>query len=423
MIQIPPNLPDPTTPPRRPESANVQAVPAVLADKAGVNPGVVLNLPSPVLETPTDGMRPRDATSQPGTTQIDNEAGAVAVRQALGASGLEVTVRPGLNTAGLPERLMKLLAQMERLSGKTDVPVMWPQPTEVRAARPEQALFNLRRVLGDSMMFEMRRLQARLVPSAAVPTGSPTAAVAAASPGMATTQAATDQNGGAALIAQNLLPEFETVSSEVDAPAPGATRLAANLATPASAAPSDDVSDAPQPAAPADKKDVSARKPENKTEVRAGGVGEQDDALAEVLADDESSANQATMLRKADPLNADSQAIKDAVRLLLHGELRWQGELSPGVFARLLREDVWEEDPHAPGALIKGTLVSVDLDLPALGRLRVRGMFIKDSVRVTVLPQEGTRGALQAQMQDLRERLIRRGLDGAQVRLAEDENG
>ena len=111
------------------------------------------------------------------------------------------------------------------------------------------------------------------------------------------------------------------------------------------------------------------------------------------------------------------------MRLLLHGELRWQGELSPGVFARLQREAAWEEDPHAPGALVKGTLVSVDVDLPTLGRVRVRGMFIKDTVRVTVLPDESARNTFQAEFQALRDRLAGRGLEAAQVRLLEKDNG
>ena len=166
MIQIPPTLPEPTATPRRLEGGVVQAVPAVLADKAGVNPGVVLNLPPPVLETPTDGMKPRDATTQPGSTQIDNDVAMPAVRLAIGV-GADVEVRQALNTAGLPERLVKLIAQLEQLSDKAGAPVLWPAGEQLKASRPEAALLNLRRALGDSMLFEVKRLQTRLVPSAA----------------------------------------------------------------------------------------------------------------------------------------------------------------------------------------------------------------------------------------------------------------
>lgn len=405
MIQIPPSLPDSSNA-RRPEGTAVQTVPAVLADKSGVNPGVVLNLPTPVLETPTDGMRARDAATQPGATQVDQGSSAAAVR--LGAlADVAVEVRQGLNTDGLPQRLLNLLRQIEQLSGREGAAVLWPASEAVRAPRPELAFKNLRRALGDSMMFEMQRLQVRLVPSAAP---SPPVAVSGDEALALINEVLLDASGAESAPALML---GETPDATVDEELPQNRTTTAPDGRTASA-------EKNPPVAPSNQQGVQPPQarladPATQDGVESAKAGDQTETELPAQAAAPSS-------QRTESLDGDSQSIRDAIRLLLHGELRWQGELSPGVFAKLQREDAWEEDPHSPGALVKGTLVSVDLDLPVLGRLRVRGMFIKDSVRVTVLPQEPARGALQSEFEDLRSRLRDRGLDTATVRLGDRED-
>lgn len=416
MIPIPPSPPDPisTLTPRRVEGGGVQTVPAVLADKAGTNPDVVLNLPNPVLETRTGEMRPRDAVQKPPPTQIDRPAVSVSVRGASGAD-IDVDVRQGLNTAGLPERLLRLLMQLEQLSSKADAPVMWPASDQLKAARPEVALANLRRALANSMLFEVQRLQARLVPSAgpqgAIAPSRTDIPQAQADPMSAPMGPPLDADLGIGLsdaseASDQPLPARTAAAPERPAQTPG---LPGAPETPVMEDVSSPVTHPRQVAVePADDEKPITDKPERVTH-EAGTADEP--------------VSGSVWRRPGETLTAESSSIRDTVRLLLHGELRWQGELSPGVFAQLDREDFWEEDPHAPGALVKGVAVKVDLDLPHLGRVQVRGMFVKDSVRISVLPHESAHASLSSELQVLKERLQARGLEFAQVRLMEREDG
>ena len=83
----------------------------------------------------------------------------------------------------------------------------------------------------------------------------------------------------------------------------------------------------------------------------------------------------------------DSAAVKDSVKLLLRGDLLWQGQLMPNVQGRLYREDAWEADPEQPGQLQKGSRVTLEVSLPNLGPFKVVGTQFGDSVHVAV---EGT---------------------------------
>jgi len=80
----------------------------------------------------------------------------------------------------------------------------------------------------------------------------------------------------------------------------------------------------------------------------------------------------------------DSAAVKDSVKLLLRGDLLWQGQLMPNVQGRLYREDAWEADPDQPGQLQKGSRITMEVTLPNLGPLKVVGTQFGDSVHVAV---------------------------------------
>jgi hypothetical protein len=80
----------------------------------------------------------------------------------------------------------------------------------------------------------------------------------------------------------------------------------------------------------------------------------------------------------------DSAAVKDSVKLLLRGDLLWQGQLMPNVQGRLYREDAWEPDPDQPGQLQKGSRITMEVSLPNLGPFKVVGTQFGDSVHVTV---------------------------------------
>lgn len=81
---------------------------------------------------------------------------------------------------------------------------------------------------------------------------------------------------------------------------------------------------------------------------------------------------------------ADSAAVRDSVKLLLRGDLLWQGQLMPNVQGRLYREDAWEADPDQPGQLQKGSRITMEVSLPNLGPFKVVGTQFGDSVHVAV---------------------------------------
>ncbi len=97
---------------------------------------------------------------------------------------------------------------------------------------------------------------------------------------------------------------------------------------------------------------------------------------------------------------------QQALQLLLHGQLQWSGELTPGVKARLRREDAWQEDPQRPGRLLQGSALRVELDLPATGPLVVLAQQVGDQLSVRVLPGPGQAVRFEAELADLRAALV-----------------
>jgi hypothetical protein len=93
---------------------------------------------------------------------------------------------------------------------------------------------------------------------------------------------------------------------------------------------------------------------------------------------------------------------QQALQLLLHGQLQWSGELTPGVKARLRREDAWQEDPQRPGRLLQGSALRVELDLPATGPLVVLAQQVGAQLSVRVLPGPGQALRFEAELADLR---------------------
>ena len=97
---------------------------------------------------------------------------------------------------------------------------------------------------------------------------------------------------------------------------------------------------------------------------------------------------------------------QQALQLLLHGQLQWSGELTPGVKARLRREDAWQEDPQRPGRLLQGSALRVELDLPATGPLVVLAQQVGDQLSVRVMPGPGQALRFEADLADLRAALV-----------------
>ncbi len=92
---------------------------------------------------------------------------------------------------------------------------------------------------------------------------------------------------------------------------------------------------------------------------------------------------------------------QQALQLLLHGQLQWAGQLTPGVPARLQREDAWQEDPQRPGSLQRGSALRLQVDLPATGPLVVLAQQFGSQVSVRLLPGARHAGRFEAALPDL----------------------
>ena len=101
----------------------------------------------------------------------------------------------------------------------------------------------------------------------------------------------------------------------------------------------------------------------------------------------------------------DSAAVKDSVKLLLRGDLLWQGQLMPNVQGRLYREDAWETDSEQPEQLQKGSRITMEVSLPNLGPFKVVGTQFGDSVHVAVEGAPGVQSTLASSFSGLLEKM------------------
>lgn len=114
----------------------------------------------------------------------------------------------------------------------------------------------------------------------------------------------------------------------------------------------------------------------------------------------------------------DSQALQDGLNLLMHGQLVWQGQLTPGVPAKIYREDAYLENPDTPGGgLVKGAQISIELELPTIGQVVVRGLQIAESVSVVIQPEQRGQTVLARNFQALKDHLVTASLEAVKVRL------
>jgi hypothetical protein len=104
-------------------------------------------------------------------------------------------------------------------------------------------------------------------------------------------------------------------------------------------------------------------------------------------------------------LSTDSTAVRDSVKLLLRGDLLWQGQLMPNVQGRLYREDAWEADPEQPGQLQKGSRITMEVTLPNLGPFKVVGTQFGESIHVAVEGAPEAQSTLTQAFADLLEQM------------------
>lgn len=91
------------------------------------------------------------------------------------------------------------------------------------------------------------------------------------------------------------------------------------------------------------------------------------------LAQSATDASTVQLAKWVSALEPDSEPAQLAAQMLTHGQMVWLADLAPGVPLRMVREDAWRNDADRPAQLEKGAMLSVELNLPNLGRILVSG--------------------------------------------------
>lgn len=91
------------------------------------------------------------------------------------------------------------------------------------------------------------------------------------------------------------------------------------------------------------------------------------------LAQSATDASTEQLAKWVSALEPDSEPAQLAAQMLTHGQMVWLADLAPGVPLRMVREDAWRNDANRPAQLEKGAMLSVELNLPKLGRILVSG--------------------------------------------------
>lgn len=134
---------------------------------------------------------------------------------------------------------------------------------------------------------------------------------------------------------------------------------------------------------------------------------------------DDTPETQAQQAQWVSALAPGSEGAQQAARLLLTGQVRWEGFLLPDVPARIQRQDAWRGG-ESPGRqpLEKGASLDVSADLPGLGRLRVVGRQWGRELQLQLeLPPDGA-PALRQRWDELQARLSRLQMGSLQLQEA-----
>ena len=104
-------------------------------------------------------------------------------------------------------------------------------------------------------------------------------------------------------------------------------------------------------------------------------------------------------------LKSDTPQVRDAVKLLLRGDLAWQGLLLPNRYVVFKREDAWQQSTEDPGQVMKGARITMEVDLPHLGKLKVVGTQFGESVNLTIETSAQTKSILTERLTDLQDQI------------------
>jgi hypothetical protein len=104
-------------------------------------------------------------------------------------------------------------------------------------------------------------------------------------------------------------------------------------------------------------------------------------------------------------LSTDTPTVRDSVKLLLRGDLLWQGQLMANVQGRLYREDAWETEDEPPFELQKGSRITLDITLPNLGPFKVVGTQFGESIHVAIEASSEAQSVLASSFSRLLEQM------------------
>ena len=104
-------------------------------------------------------------------------------------------------------------------------------------------------------------------------------------------------------------------------------------------------------------------------------------------------------------LTGNTSTVQDSVKLLLRGDLLWQGQLMPNLQGRLYREDAWDSDPKDPTQIQKGSKITMEVTLPKLGPFKVVGTQFGESLHVAIESTPGSQAILSQSFGHLLEQM------------------
>jgi hypothetical protein len=116
-------------------------------------------------------------------------------------------------------------------------------------------------------------------------------------------------------------------------------------------------------------------------------------------------------------LSTNAPVVQDSVKLLLRGDLLWQGQLMPNVQGRLYREDAWQPDPQDPTQMQKGSKITMEVTLPNLGPFKVVGTQFGESVHVAIEATPESQSTLASSFGQLLEQMQKQVDPDAKVSL------
>jgi hypothetical protein len=109
---------------------------------------------------------------------------------------------------------------------------------------------------------------------------------------------------------------------------------------------------------------------------------------------DTSPSNETSSLLKIQKLmqqlDLNSSTIVDSIKLALKGQIYWEGMLTNNLPAKMKREDAWATNPKDDSKIIKGTRISVEINLPKLGVLTIVGTQFQDQLYLNILSKDLT---------------------------------